>query len=70
LIFCLILSNLRVNEKKNIKRYLVQHDLSSQKPFLREDPRWWIGEGIRIPELCDFRNIEMKKLHLGNSDSF
>jgi hypothetical protein len=20
-----------------------------------KDPRWQIGEGIRIPELCDFR---------------
>jgi hypothetical protein len=35
------------------------------------DPRWPIGQGIRITELCDFRNhFETWEIHLGNSESF
>jgi hypothetical protein len=38
-----------------------------EKMKRERDPRWWRGEGIRISELCDFKN---HLLHLGNSDSF
>jgi hypothetical protein len=42
-----------------------------KKRTLGEDSRWWLGQGIRIPELCDSKNyLEILELHLGNSDFF
>jgi hypothetical protein len=49
---------------------IIHHDqvckvASTFKKQQWEDPRWWLGQGIRNLKLCDSRNhLEMSELHL------